>query len=76
MRRAVIYTLLGSCRGHDIDLFDYFKDLFIRYHAKTFAALVNTRARRAADPSLLRRDYAFLFQRFFYYLEDCSALRM
>ena len=47
-----------------------------QYHAKTFAALVNTNAPRAADPNLLRRDYAFLFQRFFYYLEDRSATEM
>jgi hypothetical protein len=46
------------------------------HHAKTFAALVNIKAPRAADPELLRRDYAFLFQRFFYYLEDRSPTEM
>lgn len=46
------------------------------HHAKTFAALVNTKAPRAVDPNLLRRDYAFLFQRFFYFLEDCSPTEM
>jgi hypothetical protein len=27
-RSAVIYTLLGSCRRHGINPFDYLKDLF------------------------------------------------
>lgn len=29
-RSAVIYTLLGSCRRHGINPFDYFKDMFTR----------------------------------------------
>ena len=29
-RSAVIYTLLGSCRRHDVNPFDYLKDLFTR----------------------------------------------
>jgi transposase len=32
-RSAVIYTLLGSCRRHDINPFDYLKDLFTRLPA-------------------------------------------
>jgi hypothetical protein len=46
------------------------------YRVKTFAALVSTNAPRAADPLLLRRDYSFLFERFFYYLEDRSPTEM
>jgi hypothetical protein len=30
---AVIYTLLGSCRRHGINPFDYLKDLFTRLPA-------------------------------------------
>lgn len=51
-------------------------EICARYHTRTFAALVDTQAPQAADPNLLRRDYAFLFQRFFYYLEDHSATGM
>ena len=29
-RGAVIYTLLGSCRRHGLNPFDYLKDLFMR----------------------------------------------
>jgi hypothetical protein len=29
-RSAVIYTLLGSCRRHGVNPFDYLKDLFTR----------------------------------------------
>jgi hypothetical protein len=32
-RRAMIYTLLGSCRRHGINPFDYLKDLFTRLPA-------------------------------------------
>jgi hypothetical protein len=32
-RSAVIYTLLGSCRRHDVNPFDYLKDLFTRLPA-------------------------------------------
>jgi hypothetical protein len=32
-RSAVIYTLLGSCRRHGINPFDYLKDLFMRLPA-------------------------------------------
>jgi hypothetical protein len=32
-RSAVIYTLLGSCRRHGINPFDYLKDLFTRLPA-------------------------------------------
>src|SRR5882724_7052425 len=32
-RSAVIYTLLGSCRRHGINPFDYMKDLFTRLPA-------------------------------------------
>jgi len=51
-------------------------ELCSSYRVKTFAALVHINAPRAADPKLLRRDYAFLFQRFYYYLEDRSASEM
>jgi len=50
--------------------------LMARYRVKTFAALVNTHAPGSADDSILRRDYAFLFERFFYYLEDRSSHEM
>ena len=51
-------------------------EICARYHAKTFAALVSIDAPRAADPNMLRRDYAFLFQRFYFCLEDRSPTEM
>ncbi|HET7624456.1 MAG TPA: DUF3800 domain-containing protein [Verrucomicrobiae bacterium] len=44
-----------------------------RYRVKTFAAMVDPAAPRPADKSFFRRDYAFLFERFFYHLEATSA---
>ncbi len=51
-------------------------EICARHRAKTFAALVSTSAPRAADPNMLRRDCAFLFQRFYYFLEDRSPTEM
>ena len=58
---AFVKRVFEICAGHRV---------------KTFAALVNTSASLSASPSMLRRDYAFLFQRFFYYLEDRSSAEM
>ena len=50
-RSAVIYTLLGSCRRHGINPFDYLKDLFTRLPAvkitqiKEFTPAAWTRAK-------------------------------
>ena len=38
-RSAVIYTLLGSCRRHGINPFDYLKDLFSRLPAAKIAQI-------------------------------------
>jgi len=51
-------------------------ELAARYHTKTFGAIVKKNAPRPGDPVLLRKDYAYLFERFFYYLEDVSPDEM
>ena len=38
-RSAVIYTLLGSCRRHGVNPFDYLKDLFTRLPAAKITAI-------------------------------------
>jgi hypothetical protein len=38
-RSAVIYTLLGSCRRHGVNPFDYLKDLFTRLPAAKIAQI-------------------------------------
>ncbi len=47
-----------------------------RYRVKTFAAMVNPSALRPDPGDYLRRDYAFLFERFFYHLESVSESEM
>ena len=49
--------------------------IMARYRVKTFAAIVDTAAPRSAN-GYLRRDYAFLFERFFYHLESVSSEEM
>jgi hypothetical protein len=47
-----------------------------RYRVKTFAAIVDPAAPRPDTGDFLRRDYAFLFERFFYHLEAASTSEM
>jgi hypothetical protein len=47
-------------------------DLAKQYGAKIFASVVNQKSPRPA-PATLRKDYAYLFQRFYYYLQDMSS---
>lgn len=47
-----------------------------RYHVRTFASIVSRQAAPPVDPAFLRKDYAYLFERFFYYLEDISPTEM
>ena len=57
-RSAILYTLLGSCRRHDLNPFDYLKDLFTRLPAAkiteikqfTPAAWAKTHAQQKALP--------------------------
>lgn len=41
-----------------------------QFHTKVFACIVSKDAPRPASRQFLRRDYNFLFERYFYYLED------
>ena len=57
-RSAVIYTLLGSCRRHGLNPFDYLKDLFTRLPAakitkiKTFTPTASAKAKaKEKDPA-------------------------
>jgi hypothetical protein len=47
-------------------------DLCADFRIKAFALIVKKGARRPAAENMLRRDYAFFFERFFYFLEDVS----
>lgn len=50
--------------------------LMARYRVTTFAAMVEPSAPRPTGQGFLRRDYAFLFERFFYHLEATSPEEM
>lgn len=47
-------------------------DICARFHCKAFASIVETTAPPPAGDGL-RKDYAYLFERFFYFLEDRDA---
>ena len=47
-------------------------DICARYRCRTFASIVSPHSPEP-NPHLLRKDYAYLFERFFYSLEDKEA---
>lgn len=48
-------------------------EICARFRCRTFASIVDHGAPRPANSSMLRKDYAYLFERFFYFLEDTGA---
>jgi hypothetical protein len=50
-------------------------DLCAMYRVRVFASMVDPNAPRLSD-DFLRKDYTYLFERFFYYLEDLPADEM
>ena len=48
-------------------------DICARYRCKAFASIVDKDSPRP-NPSHLRKDYAYLFERFFYFLEDKETI--
>jgi len=58
---------------------DFIRSLFAlmgRFRVRVFAAMVENGAPRPTGKTYLRKDYAFLLERFFYYLEDRSTTEM
>jgi len=45
-------------------------ELCAQHRGHVFASIVDNSAARPLDGNFLRKDYAFLFERFYYYLED------
>jgi Protein of unknown function (DUF3800) len=51
-------------------------EITARYNSKTFAGIVSLGAPRHADPSFLRKDYAYLLERFYNYLRTLQTEEM
>jgi len=49
---------------------DHVLELCAQYRIRAFASIVDSRADRPAGTDFLRKDYAYLFERFFYFLDD------
>lgn len=47
-------------------------DICARFRCKAFASVVTKNAPFAPSQDVLRKDYAYLFERFFYFLEDTN----
>lgn len=58
---------------------DYVKELFdicSRFRCRVFASIVNSDEPYEAHPDYLRKDYVYLFERFYYFLEDVNTSAM
>ena len=67
------YTAYGQAV---LDFVSELLKLVAGYHVKTFAAMVTKDALRSENPNILRKDYAYLFERFYYYLEEVGPDEM
>jgi hypothetical protein len=60
-------TALGQAK---LDFVSCLLELCAQYRVHAFASIVSNTSQRPEGLSFLRKDYAFLFERFYYYLED------
>lgn len=67
--RAELAALAQAKLAYASDLLD----ICARYRCKTFASIVDKDSPRP-NPNHLRKDYAYLFERFFYFLEDKESI--
>jgi len=51
-------------------------DICRRFNCRAFASIVTRDATRTDGEDFLRKDYAYLFQRFFYFLEEVAPAEM
>jgi hypothetical protein len=56
-----------------IEFVDRLLDVSATFGVKTFGSIVQKNAPQPSDPSALRKDYNYLLERFFYYLESLPA---
>jgi hypothetical protein len=49
-------------------------DICDRFRCRVFASVIDRDAPRGGSNNILRKDYAYLFERYFYYLEDRDQL--
>lgn len=60
-------TALGQAK---ISFVERVLELCAQYHVRAFSGIVDTSAPRMFDNDYLRKDYVYLFERFYYFLED------
>jgi hypothetical protein len=75
-KKALDYGVAATpkhLKGLALAKLKYVTELFeicTRFRCKVFASIVDRDAEPTASVDALRKDYAYLFERFFYYLED------
>ncbi len=63
-------TALGQAK---IDFVSQILEVCSQHRVRAFASIVSRDAEKPERDDFLRKDYAYLFERFFYYLEDKSS---
>lgn len=64
------YAALAKAK---LDFVNEFPSVCAKFKCAVFACMVPAKAPRPENPDILRKDYTYLFERFFYFLEDQSA---
>lgn len=64
------YTAYGQAA---VEFVDRLMDTAASFGVKTFGSIVQRNCPKPVDPSALRKDYNYLLERFFYYLETFPA---
>ena len=70
VRKSVSRLELSALGQAKIAFVSGLLELCSQHRVRAFASIVNNASERPQGGDFLRKDYAFLFERFFYYLED------
>ncbi len=73
MRQNVTKKELTALGQAKIDFVSQILEICSQHRVRAFASIVNSDAEKTTYKDFLRKDYAYLFERFFYYLEDKTS---
>jgi len=64
---------LAALAQAKIAFVEHILELCAQHRVKVFGSILDCETEKAANANYLRKDYAFLFERFYYFLEDCGT---
>lgn len=73
VRQSVSQKELTALAQAKIDFVSQILEVCSQHRARAFASIVSKEAEKPEKNDFLRKDYAYLFERFYYYLEDKAS---